>query len=66
MEVFDDPNALTAFDRDVEGEQRWHTTGLVVGLLLLLVVSTEREIKGETVIRIISARKATPWGKKNL
>ena len=49
MEVFDDHNALTALIAMSKGEQRWHTTGLVVGVLWLLVVSTEREIKGETV-----------------
>ena len=42
-EVFDDPHALTAFDSEVDGELRWHTTGLVAGVLLLLVVSSERE-----------------------
>ena len=56
-EVFDDPYVLTAFDRVVDGELRWHTTLLVAGVLLLLVVVTEREIQGEAVTRIISAKK---------
>ncbi len=59
---FDDPNALMAFDRDVEGEQRWHTTGLVDGVLMLLIVSTEREIKREAVIRSIFSERQ-PLGK---
>ena len=66
MEVFDDHNALTALIAMSKGEQRWHTTGLVVGVLWLLVVSTEREIKGETVTRIIAARKATPGKEKSM
>ena len=64
-EVFDDPYALTAFDSEVDRELRWHTTGLIAGVLLLLVVSTEREIQGQLVTRIISARKATPRERKS-
>jgi uncharacterized protein len=45
-------------DRDVEGEQRWQTIGMVKGLYVLLVAHTVDEEQG--LIRIISARKATP------
>ncbi len=61
--VFDDPNCATAFDRRVDGEDRWHTVGMV-GNRLLVVVHTTREENhdGEDleIIRIISARAATP------
>lgn len=54
--VFDDPHHLTTQDRDVESEARWRTIGMVNGLHVLLVAHTV----SEDVIRIISARKATP------
>lgn len=56
--VFDDPLHLSLFDRVVGGEERWHAVGMAGGLLLLLVVHTVREERGDEVIRIISARKA--------
>ena len=57
--VFDDPLHLTKFDRVVDGEERWHTLGNALGVVILLVVHTYRLHNGEEVIRIISARKAT-------
>ncbi len=59
-QVFDDPNAVTYVDRVVDGEERWHTLGLVGGDLILLVVHTIEEENGEEEVRIISARKAIP------
>jgi len=58
--VFEDPRALSVQDRIVEGEQRWQTLGMIAGVLVALVAHTCREEGGEEVIRIISARKATP------
>jgi uncharacterized DUF497 family protein len=55
--VFDDPNHLTRQDREVDGEPRWQTIGIVNGVYLLLVAHTVDE--DEEVIRILSARKAT-------
>ena len=43
----------------MDGEERWHTLGLVGGMIVLLVVHTYSEQGGEESIRIISARKAT-------
>ena len=57
--VFDDPNAISLPDREVEGEERWQTLGTARGIALLLVAHLEWEEHGEAVIRIISARKAT-------
>jgi len=58
--VFDDPNVISYLDRIVEGESRWHTLGLVDGIVILLVVHAFEEQNGEEEIRIISARKAIP------
>ena|SRR5271154_3131908 len=56
--VFDDPDALSIQDRVVEGEERWQTLGMIVGILLI-VVHAYRDQDGDEVIRLISARKAT-------
>lgn len=56
--VFNDPNALTEQDREIDGEARWRTIGMVDGQLILFVAHTVEEQK-EEVVRIISARKAT-------
>ncbi len=46
------------------GEQRWQTVGAILGLVILVVAHTvkEEDPDGESVevIRIISARRATP------
>jgi uncharacterized protein len=57
--VFEDPHALSAIDRVVDGEERWHTIGRAGGIALVLVVHTWVEQSGNEVMRIISARKAT-------
>ncbi len=58
--VFEDPFAISIQDRTVEGEQRWQTLGLAGGVVILLVAHTYEDENGEEVIRIVSARKATP------
>ncbi len=62
--IFDDPLYVSVQDRIDGGEQRWPTIGLVGGLLILIVAHTVREEYDEgtsiEVIRIISARRATP------
>jgi hypothetical protein len=58
--VFDDPRALSVQDRTVEGEERWQTLGMIGGVVIVLVAHTYREEHGDEVIRIVSARKATP------
>jgi uncharacterized DUF497 family protein len=62
--VFDDPSALSTRDRVVDGEERWQTIGRAAGISVLLVVHANREEQGEDVIRIITARKATPRERK--
>lgn len=56
--VFDDPFQVTTQDREVEGEERWQTIGMVSGAHILLVAHTVDE--EQESIRILSARKATP------
>jgi uncharacterized protein len=58
--VFDDRRAVSRVHRVEDGEERWQTLGLSGAISILLVAHTYREEDGEEVIRIISARKATP------
>jgi uncharacterized protein len=60
--AFADPYQLSRPDQEVEGEVRWHTIGMVQGSHVLLVAHTVSEPNddGEEIIRVISARKATP------
>ena len=58
--VFDDPNVLSLFDRIVDGEERWQSLGLIDGVVVVLIAHTYCEEDGAEVIRIISARRATP------
>ena len=55
--VFDDPFHISVQDREVEGEARWQTIGMVNRVHVLLVAHTVDEEEG--LIRILSARKAT-------
>lgn len=59
--AFGDPLAFTEQDRIEDGEHRWRTLGMVEGWLLLLVAHAVRDASnGSEVVRIISARRATP------
>jgi uncharacterized DUF497 family protein len=62
--VFEDPHSFSRFDRIKDGEQRWQTLGVAGGVAVLLVAHVDDEEDGEEVIRIISARKATPHERK--
>jgi uncharacterized DUF497 family protein len=62
--VFDDPLAFSVQNRILRGEERWITIGTIDGIVVLVVVNTIYEEQGEEVIRIISARKATPREKR--
>lgn len=55
--VFDDPFHISVQDREVEGEARWQTIGMVGDAHVLLVAHTMDE--EAELIRIFSARKAT-------
>jgi uncharacterized DUF497 family protein len=63
-QVFQDPLHVSVQDRIEGGEQRWQTVGAIPGLVILVVAHTvmEEDADGGSVevIRIISARRATP------
>jgi hypothetical protein len=63
-QVFDDPNVVLFSDRIVDGEERWQAFGLADGVVILAVAHTNSEADGDDVIRIISARKATPTERR--
>jgi len=64
--IFEDPNLVSLLDRVVDGEERWNSLGLLEGAAVVLVVHTYCDrAGGEEVIRIISARKATPTERRN-
>jgi uncharacterized protein len=50
----------TVPDQAIQGKQRFWTMGRLANLVVVLVVHTASDDSGEEVIRIISARKATP------
>ncbi|MGC2112675.1 MAG: BrnT family toxin [Candidatus Korobacteraceae bacterium] len=64
IQVFDDPFHISVADREIDGELRWQTIGMVRGIQILLVAHTVLESEDEEVVRIISARKATPQERR--
>jgi uncharacterized protein len=62
--VFDDPLHRSVFQGYADGEERWETTGMIAGLVVVVVVSTPRLQGGEEITRIISARRATKRERK--
>lgn len=58
-EVFQDPFSKSVHDESGDEERLW-TVGRIGSLVIIVVVHTYLNIDGEEVIRIISARKATP------
>jgi uncharacterized DUF497 family protein len=56
--VFDDPFHLSHQDREVGGEARWQTIGMAQGVRIVVVAHTVEQ--DEKMIRVLSARKATP------
>ena len=64
MLVFDDPNCVTFVERVEGGEERWHAIGVVPGTVMLTVAHTYREEGSEEVVRLVSARRATPHERR--
>ncbi len=62
--VFSDLSSFIKQDRVVDGELRWQLFGSVDGVEVLVVVHTVHEQDDIEVIRIISARKAERWERK--
>jgi uncharacterized protein len=57
--VFDDQNAMMAFDGVVRGEERWRAIGRIDASTVVVVAHASRRKDGAEVIRIISARRAS-------
>jgi len=58
--IFDDPNVVSEVERIVDGEERWQSMGVIGGVLVILVAHTWELQGSDEIIRVISARKATP------
>ena len=63
-QAFNDPFCFTIPDRKTRDEDRLWTIGRLRNLTIIVVVHTTQIDEGEEVIRIISARKATPRERK--
>ena len=64
-QVFDDPNATMYQRLSIDGEEGWQTVGFArEALLVVLVIHTITNDNGGELIRIISARRATPRERK--
>lgn len=62
--IFDDPDLVMFPERVVDGEERWQAIGSAGGVVVLAVAHAVSDESGVEVIRIISARKATPAERK--
>lgn len=62
--VFQDEFAISEPDSIVDGEQRWQTIGRLGETKVLLVAHTVVEEETDEIIRIISARPATPHERR--
>lgn len=64
-QVFADPLQIAMQDRIENGEERWQTLGKVQDYTLVLVAHLIwDEVDGAEVVRLISAREATPKERK--
>lgn len=62
--IFQDEFAVSEIDNFVEGEARWQTIGRLGETRILLVAHTVVEDGHGEIIRIISARPATPHERR--
>lgn len=62
--IFQDPQIHSELERVVDGEERWQSIGYLNNVLTVLVAHTVRDEDGEEIIRILSARKATPHERR--
>lgn len=63
-QVFRDPFHISDLDQIEGGEYRWQTIGCVNDATFLLVVHAYRDTEQNTIIRIISARRADRSDRK--
>lgn len=59
--AFRDPYRLTEEDSVVDGELRWKTVGVALGIVVILVVHLEEDFGEDIYVRLISARKAEAY-----
>jgi uncharacterized DUF497 family protein len=62
--VWDDPLHVIIPDRIEDGEERWHAIGAVSSVVVVVVVHAYPDEDDVARIRIIGARKATPYERK--
>lgn len=62
--VWDDPLHVIIPDRVENGEQRWHAIGTINSIVVVVVVHVYPHEEDEKHIRIIGARKATPYERR--
>lgn len=62
--IWDDPLHMIVPDGIYDGEERWLAIGSINGVVVIVVAHAYRERNGEEIIRIISARKATPHERR--
>jgi len=59
--VFSDKRIISVLDDRYDyGEERWLSTGSLSEVVVVVVHTVKEDEDGEEIIRIISARKATP------
>lgn len=64
--IFDDPLAVTVYDRFEGGEHRWHTIGAVgAGHKTLLVVHVYPDPEDDQWVHVIGLREATPHERRS-
>jgi uncharacterized DUF497 family protein len=63
--VFDDPYRIAEEDSVVDGEVRWRTIGTADDAAVLLVITFEEIFELDMFVRIISARKAVGWERRD-
>lgn len=59
VRVFHDPLHKSVLQGHIDHEERWETIGTIVGLVVVVVITTVRHADGRQVTRLISARRAT-------
>lgn len=62
--VFEDPNRITELDWVVDHEARWRTIGRAGFVTVVFLVHTDETMDDQTVVRIISARKADRYERE--
>lgn len=65
IKIFDDPDYRSEQDQIQNGEQRWQSFGHIGPVLLVMVAHLWTDSDGAEIVRVISARYATPKERRN-